>query len=195
MTTRKFLLTALDIEQMPGERKVHFLNPGATRFNKSLGDAVGLRNLGIHRIEMEPGQESTEHHLHHYEEEAVYVLSGAGTLFLGEDSYPIGPGDFVGFPCRTVPHSIRNDGTELLVCLVIGQRLDQDVVDYPRLQKRLYRNSGEWNLVDRTEIQVLRKCNQESVAAHLEQQGSAYSEAMANVALNRRTSDNKDPVG
>ena len=68
MTTRKFLLTALDIEQMPGERKVHFLNPGATRFNKSLGDAVGLRNLGIHLIEVEPGRKSTEHHLHHYEE-------------------------------------------------------------------------------------------------------------------------------
>jgi uncharacterized cupin superfamily protein len=157
MTTRKFLLTAQDIKQMPGERKVHFLNPAAARVNKSLGDAVGLRNLGIHRIEVGPGQKSTEHHLHHYEEEAVYVLSGTGTLFLGEDSYPIGPGDFVGFPCRTAAHSIRNDGAEALVCLVVGQRLDQDVCDYPRLQKRLYRNSGEWNLVDRAEIQVLRK--------------------------------------
>ena len=100
--------------------------------------------------------------------------------------------DLIPFDWR---HFTITDGTEVLVCLVIGQRLDQDVVDYPRLQKRLYRNSGEWNLVDRTEIQVLRKCNQESVAAHLEQQGNAYSEAVANVSLSRRTSDNKDPAG
>ena len=41
-----------------------------------------------------------------------------------------------------------NDGTEPLVCLVIGQRLAQDVVDYPRTGKRLYRNSGQRDMVD-----------------------------------------------
>ncbi len=45
-----------------------------------------------------------------------------------------------------------NNGEETLVCLVIGQRLEQDVGDYPRLAKRLYRNSGEWNLVDHDDI-------------------------------------------
>ncbi len=35
-----------------------------------------------------------------------------------------------------------------LVCLVMGQRLAQDVSDYPKARKRLYRNSGNWDLVD-----------------------------------------------
>jgi uncharacterized cupin superfamily protein len=50
-----------------------------------------------------------------------------------------------------------NDGDEPLVCLVIGQRLAQDVGDYPRLGKRLYRNSGEWNLVDHTDIENIKR--------------------------------------
>lgn len=57
MDTRKLLLTAQEISQMKGEHKVHFLNPGAVRINKSLGDAVGLRHMGIHLIQIEPGKE------------------------------------------------------------------------------------------------------------------------------------------
>jgi uncharacterized cupin superfamily protein len=41
-----------------------------------------------------------------------------------------------------------NDGSEPLVCLVIGQRLAQDIKDYPRQGKRLYRHSGARSLVD-----------------------------------------------
>ena len=98
MNTRKLLLTAQEISQMKGEHKVHFLNPGAVRINKSLGDAVGLQHMGIHLIQIEPGKDSTEYHLHHYEEEAVYVLTGKGTLTMENNQYPIAPGDFVGFP-------------------------------------------------------------------------------------------------
>ncbi|WP_298172671.1 cupin domain-containing protein [Acidithiobacillus sp.] len=160
MDTRKLLLTAQEIDQMKGEHKVHYLNPGAVRINKSLGDAVGLRHMGIHLIQIEPGKESTEYHRHHYEEEAVYVLSGKGMLTMEGDQYPIAPGDFVGFPCHTVAHSIINDGTETLEYLAIGQRLDQDVADYPNQHKRLYRNNGEWNLVDMADIRVLREPTQ-----------------------------------
>jgi uncharacterized cupin superfamily protein len=32
---------------------------------------------------------------------------------------------------------------------VVGERLDHDVADYPNLNKRLYRNTGQpWELVD-----------------------------------------------
>ena len=55
MDTRKLLLKATDIENMTGERKVHFLNPNAVRINKSLGDAVGLNQIGVHLIYVEPG--------------------------------------------------------------------------------------------------------------------------------------------
>lgn len=146
-------LSAQDIEALEGIRKVHFLNAQAVRINKSLGDAVGMSQLGIHHISVPPGHFSTEYHLHHYEEEAIYVLSGRGVATIGERKQPIGPGDFIGCPTNGVAHEMYNDGDAPLVCLVVGQRLAQDVSDYPRLGKRLYRNSGEWNLVDHDAIE------------------------------------------
>lgn len=157
METRELLLKAADIEQMVGEHKVHFLNSNAVRINKSLGDAVGLSQIGVHIIYVEPGKETTEYHKHFYEEECVYVLSGKGSLIIEDDSYQFEKGDFVGFPQNTAAHSILNDGDEMLICLVMGQRLQHDVADYPNKGKRLYRNNGEWNLVDIQHISNPRK--------------------------------------
>lgn len=157
MDTRKFMITAADIAAMAGEHKTHFLNPNAVRINKSLGDAVGLSRIGVHVIYVEPGRDTTEYHIHHFEDECVYVLSGSATAIIGSDRYKIGPGDFIGLPRNTVAHNIINDGDETLICLVMGQRLEQDVSDYPHQGKRLYRNNGEWNLVDHAQIIDPRK--------------------------------------
>ena len=138
---------------MEGVRRVHTLNPEAIRTDKSLGDEVGLKNIGIHLITIAPGDKSTEFHFHKYEEEAIYVLSGHGTEVMGESTQKIAPGDFIGFPGGGEAHETINDGTEPLVCLVIGQRLAQDVVDYPRKGKRLYRNSGQRDMVDYSHIE------------------------------------------
>ncbi len=152
--TRKLLLKAADIAALEGERKVHFLNDNAVRINKSLGDAVGLEHIGVHIIEVQPGHDTTEYHLHWYEEECIYCLSGRGALEIDGDRYPFEPGDFVGLPRNTAAHGLANDGDEPLVCLVMGQRLAQDVSDYPKAKKRLYRNSGRWDLVDLEDVET-----------------------------------------
>lgn len=141
-------LSAEAIAELEGVRRVHQLNPAAIRIDKSIGDEVGLKNIGIHLITIAAGDKSTELHSHKYEEEAIYVLSGHGTEVMGDTSQKIGPGDFIGFPAGGAAHETVNSGTEPLVCLVIGQRLAQDVVDYPRKGKRLYRNSGQRDMVD-----------------------------------------------
>jgi uncharacterized cupin superfamily protein len=146
-------LSASAIAALEGVRRVHNLNPAAIRTNKSLGDEAGLKNIGVHLISIAPGDKSTEFHSHKYEEEAIYVLSGHGTEVMGETNQKIGPGDFIGFPGGGLAHETVNDGTEPLVCLVIGQRLPQDVVDYPRKGKRMYRNSGQRDMVDFTQIE------------------------------------------
>ncbi len=149
MSDAPYHLSAEAIAAMDGLAKTHFLNENAKRINKSLGDATGLTNLGIHVIEVEPGHETTEFHVHYYEEEAVYVLSGTATAEIGDEDIAIGPGDFIGYRKGGLAHTIRNTGTETLTCLVIGQRLAQDVADYPRRGKRIYRNEGmPWDLAD-----------------------------------------------
>lgn len=146
-------LSARNIAALEGLKKAHFLNPGANRHQKSLGDEVGLKHIGVHLNSIEPGQYSTELHYHLCEEEAVYILSGTGLATIGDEKLKVGPGDFMGFPANGVAHDLFNDGDEPLVFLVVGQRLEFDVCDYPAKGKRLYVVNGEWNLVDGRDIE------------------------------------------
>lgn len=142
------LLTAADIEAMEAVARPHPLNPNALRLRKSLGNATGLTRLGVHRIELPPGRDSSEYHRHLYEEEFVYVLAGQGRALIDEQAHAIGPGDFLGFARNGPAHVITNTGDAPLVLLVAGQRLEQDVCDYPHRRKRLYMRGDEGDLVD-----------------------------------------------
>ncbi len=152
MHTPRELLTAAAIAAMAGQRKVHALNPNAVRSAKSLGDAVGLTQLGVHLVTVMPGHDSTEYHRHLYEEEFVYLLSGRGTAQIDGQMVEVAAGDFLGFPRNGVAHGLSNSGTEPLVLLVAGQRLEQDVCDYPQQNKRLYINGAREDMVDTCHI-------------------------------------------
>lgn len=153
MPDERYLMTREEIEEMPGLKKTHFLNPNAVRINKSLGDETGLTGFGFHIIEIGPGHDTTEHHVHHYEDECVYVLSGEATAHIGDESFPVKAGDFIGYRKGGLAHSITNTGTDPFRCIVVGERLAHDVGDYTRLNKRIYRNAGmKWNLVDHEHI-------------------------------------------
>ena len=144
----KYIIRKQEIEAMAGLAKTHFLNQNAQRINKSLGDLVGLKNLGFHIIEVMPGNESTEYHLHHMEDECVYILSVNATVTIDETDYEVSTGDFIGYPAGGLPHTMKNTGSEVLRCIIVGQRLAYDIGDYPRLSKRLYRNGQTSDLVD-----------------------------------------------
>ncbi|MBV7298456.1 cupin domain-containing protein [Enterovibrio paralichthyis] len=148
-----YVIKKKDIEEMEGLNKTHFLNPNAVRTNKSLGDKVGLTGIGFHIIEIAPGHDSTEYHVHYFEDECVYVLSGSGEVVIGDETTAVGEGDFIGYPAGGLPHVMTNTGEETLRCIVVGQRLAHDEADYPRLNKRIYRNQGRpWQLVDIADI-------------------------------------------
>ena len=144
----KYIVRKNEVEEMKGLAKTHFLNQNARRINKSLGDLAGLKNLGFHIIEVLPGYESTEYHLHHFEDECVYILSGNATVTIDETDYEVSTGDFIGYPAGGLPHTMKNTGSEVLRCIVVGQRLPYDIGDYHRLGKRLYRNGKSSDLVD-----------------------------------------------
>ena len=137
MADEKYLLSSEEIDSLEGERKVHFLNPGAIRINKSLGDLTGITGFGFHIIEVAPGDETTEYHVHHFEDECVYVLAGAATAEIGDNSFQIKAGDFIGYRKGGLAHTITNTGSETLRCIVVGERLAHDVGDYPRKRKRI----------------------------------------------------------
>ena len=145
----KYLLTRQEIEEYEGTEKTHFLNPGAKRLNKSLGDLTGITGFGFHIIEVQPGDETTEMHRHYHEDECVYVLQGDAEAQIGDDVFAIHAGDFIGYRAGGLGHTIRNTGKDVLKCIVVGERLDFDVADYTKLNKRIYRQKDmPWNLVD-----------------------------------------------
>ncbi|EMP54877.1 cupin [Marinobacter santoriniensis NKSG1] len=145
----KYIVTRQEIEDFEGVEKTHFLNENARRRNKSLGDLTGLNRIGFHIIEVEPGRETTELHVHYHEEECVYILEGTAEATIGDQTVAVSAGDFIGYRAGGEAHALKNTGDSTLRCIVVGQRADHDVADYPRLQKRIYRNTGmPWNLVD-----------------------------------------------
>ncbi|MCB1967606.1 cupin domain-containing protein [Accumulibacter sp.] len=149
----KYIVTKEEITAYEGLRKTHFLNSNARRVNKSVGDMVGLTGFGFHIIEVEPGHESTELHKHYYEDECVYVLEGEAEATIGQTTYPVKAGDFIGYRAGGEAHQLRNTGIGVLKCIVVGQRLDHDVADYPLKGKRIYRNRGlKWNVVETEHI-------------------------------------------
>ena len=156
MSDDRYLVSAADIEAMEGLAKTHFMNPNAKRINKSLGDLTGLTQIGVHIIEVAPGHDSTEHHVHYHEEECVYILAGQGTAYIGDEAHTVGPGDFIGYRVGGLAHSLKNTGTDVLRVLVMGQRSEHDVGDYTRAGKRIYRNAGlPWSLVDIQDIEEI----------------------------------------
>lgn len=151
----KYIVTRDEVADFEGLEKSHFLNKNAVRRNKSLGDLTGLKNIGFHIIEVEPGFETTEFHVHYYEEECLYILDGEAEARIGSETYQVSTGDFVGYRAGGEAHALKNTGTGVLRCIVTGQRLDHDVADYPDLNKRVFRNKDqEWNLVDIDEIET-----------------------------------------
>ncbi|MBE9097972.1 cupin domain-containing protein [Vacuolonema iberomarrocanum] len=149
----RYIVTREEIETYEGVAKTHFLNEKAKRINKSLGDLTGLRGFGFHIVEVEPGHESTELHMHYHEDECVYILDGEAEATIGEITHRVKCGDFIGYRARGEPHQLKNTGDTTLRCIVVGQRLDHDVGEYPLKKKRIYRNKGmKWNLVDLDQI-------------------------------------------
>ena len=146
-------LTGEDISCLPGKLKTHFLNDQARREEKSLGSLTGLNEIDFCMVTVAPGDETTEHHMHHHEEECVFILEGEGTARIGSASKSVGPGDFIGFRKGGLAHSLKNTGPNDLRCIIVSQRKNHDVSDYPRKGKRLFRNQNlTWNLVDVTVI-------------------------------------------
>ncbi|MBN0986679.1 cupin domain-containing protein [Amphritea pacifica] len=145
----KYIITNAEIAQYDGVNKTHFLNSNARRRNKSLGDLTGLTGFGFHLIEIQPGHESTELHRHYHEDECVYILEGEAEATIGDETFQVGAGDFLGYRAGGDAHKLLNNGNTVLKCIVVGQRSDHDVADYTALKKRIYRHKGmPWNLVD-----------------------------------------------
>ncbi|UPV99881.1 cupin domain-containing protein [Halorussus gelatinilyticus] len=109
------------------------LERGETKLRrKQLGEAADGERLGASLYELPPGKRSWPYHYHTGNEEALYVLDGAGSLRLGGETVALEAGDYVALPAdESGAHRVVNDSDEPLRYLAVSTMNDPDVTVYP----------------------------------------------------------------
>ena len=136
------LLRRADIESIAETKTQHQFNDNAIRFSHSLAHTTGMTRIGVHVVRIESGHDSTTHHYHDADEEFIYILSGQGVARIGDDTFAVGPGDFMGFPAPSPAHSLHNPHSEDLVYLMGGERWATDIVHYPEIKRSMIKSHG-----------------------------------------------------
>lgn len=134
------ILRAADIAKK-SQSFSHPWNPKSEAIGVRLAPELGLKRIGVSIVRLPPGKESFVYHLHHAEEEWLYVLDGHGVIDIDGTEHDIGAGDFVAFP-PGVAHHLRNGSNADFSYLMGGEQIPIDIADFPRHGKRLVRNGG-----------------------------------------------------
>jgi uncharacterized cupin superfamily protein len=97
-----------------------------------LGSAAGCDKVGLRRIRISPGKQSTPVHAHFGEEEIFYVLRGGGWSWQENGVYEIGEGDVILHPHGGPAHTVvaGEDGIDVLA---FGDNLRHEAVRFPRI--------------------------------------------------------------
>ena len=99
---------------------------------KRLGQAAGGERLGATLYEIPPGKKVVPYHYHTANEEAIYVLAGAGTVRLDDEEFEIEAGDYVALPVGEAgAHQVINSGEEPIRYLCVSTMREPDVMVYP----------------------------------------------------------------
>ena len=121
----------------------HFLTRRDRFVAKSLGDQAELQNVGVHLINLPVGAVASAFHRHFCADESIYILEGSGLARIGPDLFLNEASDFLGYPAGGKARDIRNTGSTQIICRVVGQRKEFDIIDHPDQNKRLYRHAGQ----------------------------------------------------
>lgn len=125
----------LDLSTIPEHRGTNYPAEYATqpglRMRQRLGDAAGLTQFGVNRIELPPGSWSSQRHWHSVEDEFVCVLIGEVALVTDGKEEVLRAGDCAAFPANTPNgHHLVNRSAGLAICLEVGGRSALDRVVY-----------------------------------------------------------------
>ena len=69
--------------------------------------------------QVSPPESATPYHLHHFEDEAFYILEGESTFICDGKKTIAGPGEYLFLP-RGIPHGIRVTGPKPTIMLILA---------------------------------------------------------------------------
>src|SRR5262247_1723642 len=136
-TPDSHLATAAQIRAEPEVPIAHPLNPKSEVYLRRLSVKVGLQREQVYLSRIPPGKESFIYHAHKGDEEWLYILSGRGRALIGDKTFEVGPGDFMGFPTPSIGHHLKNPYDADLVYLMGGERGRVDVGEFPTVGKHM----------------------------------------------------------
>ena len=98
----------------------------AGRWQRKVGEAAGLSELGARHVVLEPGAWSSQRHWHEGEDELLVMLSGSAVLVEDGSEIVLSPGDVAAWPKGVRNgHHLINRGAEQcsFVCVSAGKEL------------------------------------------------------------------------
>ena len=102
---------------------------------KGLTDRSGS-GLGVCALKLAPGKSAFPKHAHLTNDEAIFVLSGTGTMQMGDDSFEVKEGDYVPLPKgEAYAHKLTNTSDADLEYLCMSTMVSPEVVFYPDSNK------------------------------------------------------------
>jgi uncharacterized cupin superfamily protein len=144
---RKSLLKSAEIQAGREMRIRHPLNPASDLHLRPLSELLGMQRVRVTLARIRPGKEAFAYHAHEADEEFVYILSGRGRTQIRDQTFEVGPGDFMAFPTPSVAHHLTNPYDEDLVYLMGGERSRVEVSTFPQAGKRIiFSGSGIWQV-------------------------------------------------
>jgi len=121
----------------------HPWNAASQITGTQMGRLGGLKRTGVSLAHLAPGRESFAYHLHHSEEEWIYILAGKAVAHIDGRDYDLEAGDFVAFPTPSVAHNLANRSEHDLLYLMGGENRANEVADFPNLDRRMVKISGK----------------------------------------------------
>src|SRR5215468_3007891 len=102
------------------------------RWNRRLGDHVGLKNFGVNLTRIVPGAQSSARHAHARQDEFIWVVAGEVVLETNEGAQTLSAGMCAGFPAGTGnAHRFVNRSQSDALLLVVGDRTAFEEITYP----------------------------------------------------------------
>jgi len=126
-------VTAADV--LPRGKKSNYPEPYFSRMagreKKHLGNFFGLKNFGVNLTRLVANSESALLHRHSRQDEFIYILQGEPILVTEAGETRLKPGMCAGFPAGGIAHKLINRSDSDVVYLEVGDRSENDRVEYP----------------------------------------------------------------
>jgi uncharacterized cupin superfamily protein len=127
---------AIHLSEVPVEQ---MKTPDGSSFSaqrRRVGTAIGAKKLGYSFFSVPPGKTAFPFHLHHANEEMIYVVEGEGMLRIGKNEVRVSSGTFIAFPPGPDhPHQLINTSSRDLRYLCVSTMEYPDITEYPDSNK------------------------------------------------------------